>query len=138
MRLAMLLGLLAIASTDASAATIFIDSTAKDTVGQSLVYQLRNKIASSSLHSIVYRQADAGFVIHLTTLHHEDRSLQTVYSAVLTMPSLSDNDTEIYITSQTGYCGSDVIGKCADGILSGFDQSMSEIASAVTEALKKK
>ena len=120
------------------AATIYIETTAKDNVGQALVYRLRNKIAASPLHKLVYTQKEAGFVIHLTTLNHDERSVQTVYSAVLTMPSLNGEESETYITSQTGYCGSDTIDKCSEGILSGFDEPMSEIERMVSETVKKR
>ena len=127
--------LLLCATTAAPAASLFVESTAKDHVGQNLVYQLKNKIGGSAIHKLVYGRDDAGFVINVITLEMQE-GRQTSYSAVLLMPPVDGKGLDNYVTSQVGFCGADVTTRCAEGILAGFDDEISQIVEAVTAALK--
>lgn len=122
-------------ATVSQAATIMVDSTSQDSVGQSIVYNLRNQIAKSSLHKIVYSKADAGFVISIVTLKETDGV--SVYSAALLVPPFDKKGWDYYITSQVGYCGSTVTESCASRILSGFDQDMTDVSAAIMNVVKK-
>jgi len=123
-------------STIASSASIMVTSTSEDTVGQSIVYNLRNKIAQSSLHKIVYTREQAGFIIAIVTLKQDDGS--AAYSAVLLMPPFDKKGFDYYVTSIVGYCGSNVTERCGANILASFDQDMTDISTAVQETIKKK
>jgi hypothetical protein len=118
------------------AATIMVDATSDDVVGQSLVYQLKDQINRSSMYKLVYSENDAGFVIHIVTIKESDGN-QTAYSAVLSMPQLSKKGFNYYITNQVGFCGASVTESCASRILSGFDQPMTDVITGIAEALKK-
>lgn len=119
----------------ASAASILVESTSKDSVGQSLVYRLKNRIGASSIHKLVYGREDAGFVINIVTLENNN-GRQTSYAAVLLMPPIDRKGFDYYVTSQVGFCGSDVTESCAEGILASFDDDISEISGAISQALK--
>lgn len=119
----------------ADAATIMVESTSNDPVGQSIVYSLRNQIGASSIHKLVYSKDDAGFVIEVTTLKYEDGT--TVYSAALLMPPFDKKGFNYFISDLVGYCGADVTDKCAKNILSGFDGDMAQIATAFRDAMQK-
>lgn len=118
------------------AATIMVDATSDDPVGQSLVYQLKDQINRSSMYKLVYTENEAGFVIHIVTIKESDGN-QTAYSAVLSMPQLTKKGFNYYITNQVGFCGSSVTESCASRILSAFDAPMTDVVTAITEAVKK-
>lgn len=122
-------------SSTSAAATIMVESKSDDTVGQSIVYNLRNKIASSSIHKLVYNKDDAGFVISIVTLPESDG--RSVYSAVLSIPPFDKKGLDYYVQNLVGYCGSGVTESCAGNILSGFDQDIARVSAVVLEALKK-
>jgi|SRR6185295_7462574 len=130
-------GLLVIMSATAgSSATIMVVSTSSDTVGQSIVYNLRNQISRSSVYKVAYTRDDAGFVISVVTVPGvEGRT--AAYSAVLTMPPLDKKGYDYYVTSVVGYCGSEATERCASNILSGFDGDMMEIIGEFSKLLKK-
>jgi hypothetical protein len=122
-------------SAIAHAATIMIESKSDDTVGQNVVYNLRNQISRSSVHKLVYSRDDAGFVISIVTLPDSDGS--TIYSAALLMPPFNKKGFDYYINGLVGSCGSRVVENCAANILSGFDDDMARIATAVRDAMQK-
>jgi hypothetical protein len=120
----------------AAAASIQVTSTSEDTVGQSIVYNLRNKIAASSLHKVAYTRDTAGFVIVIVTLK-DNNGRTSIYSASLLMPPFDKKGYDYFITSAVGTCGADVTEACAASILSTFDDEITEIVSAFTEAFKR-
>ena len=61
LRTVVIVALAALQTTTAAAANIMVTSTSDDTVGQSIVYNLRNQVNRSSLHKLVYTREDAGF-----------------------------------------------------------------------------
>ncbi|MGE5563421.1 MAG: hypothetical protein ACM3ZV_08930 [Bacillota bacterium] len=120
-----------------SAASIMVSSTSDDAVGQSLIYYLKDDISRSSMHRLVYTEDDAAFVIRIVTLK-ENEGRSAAYAAVLTMPQIDKKGFNYYVSSQVGYCGADVTERCASDILAAFDQPISEVVSALTDAFKKK
>jgi len=123
-------------SAPAEAATVMVTSTADDTVGQSIVYSLRDQINRSSLYKVAYTREDSGFIIQIVTIPEND-GRTAAYSAVLTMPPLDKKGFDYYITSVVGYCGADVTNTCASRILSSFDHPMSEMIGEMTKMFKK-
>jgi hypothetical protein len=86
---------------------------------------------------LVYTHDDAGFVINVVTLKEND-GRSSAYAAVLLMPELDKKGFDYYVTSQVGMCGQSVTKSCAEGIMSSFDSNMTEIVSALSQALKPK
>jgi hypothetical protein len=125
------------ASHPAPAASIFIESTSTDPVGQSIIYNLRNEIARSSIHKVVYSRNDAGFVINVITLKQHDGA-SSVYSATLLMPPFDNQGLDYYITGIVGFCGSSVTRDCGSGILASFDNDIAQVVSAMQSIFKKK
>jgi len=122
-------------SSAAPAASIMVRSTSDDAVGQSIVYNLRNEIAGSALHKVVYNPEDAGFIISVITLKLDDG--RSVYSATLLVPPFDGKGFDYYLTGVVGYCGSSVTKSCGSGILSSFDKDIADVVSAVAKAAKK-
>jgi len=133
---AFLLTMALVFTSKLQAATIMVDATSDDPVGQLLVYNLKDKINASSINKLVYTKDDAGFVINIVTIKENDGN-DTAYAAVLSMPQLNKKGFDYYITSQVGFCGSSVTESCASKILAAFDQPMTDIATAISEAIKK-
>jgi hypothetical protein len=123
-------------SSASSAATIMVQATSNDSVGQSIVYNLRNEIARSALHTVVYDKKDAGFVINIITLKQDD-GRSSVYAASLLMPPFDNKGFDYYITGVVGVCGSSVTKDCGPSILASFDSDISEIVAAFTKGVKK-
>ena len=124
-----------LSSTSAAAATIMVQSTSDDTVGRSLVYELRNEITRSGRHSVVFTRDDAGFVINIVTLK-DNEGRTTVYAASLLMPPFDKEGLSYFVTSIAGFCGANVTASCAKEVLGSFDTDMSKIAQTLSEALK--
>lgn len=122
-------------ATAAEAANIMIQAKADDTVGQSIVYNLRNQIARSALHKLVYTRDDAGFIINIVTV--AGTGGESAYSAVLIMPPLNGKGFDLFVNSFAGICGSAATEACAASILSGMDGEMAKVTSALMEVLKK-
>jgi hypothetical protein len=133
--LAALLSLAISAQASAAPAKIFVEATTNDPIGQSIAYELREKINSSSLYTITYSRDEALFVISLVTIDAETGHT-SAYSAALLMPPFNGKGFDYFITERVGYCGKDVVASCASGILSSFDGSMSEVIEGFRRALK--
>lgn len=130
--------LAALASTYASgagAASIMVEYSGEDIVGQRIAYDLREQISRSQRHKLVYSREQAGFVLRIVTVENT-RNVSTSYAAALTMPPFDKKGYDYFITMFAGNCGSSRISECSLNILSGFDEEMNSIVSAMREALK--
>lgn len=131
--LSVLLGLFA---SPSFAATIYVEATGDDTVGRRLASELREKIARSAQHKMVYTREDAGFVIVLVTLE-DAKNLSTAYSYALTMPQVDKKGFDYFMTSSVGVCGSDRVTTCAATIFAGADESISQFVSVLQRVFKE-
>lgn len=126
-----------ISAPSAHAANIVVEYTGTDQVGTELAYELREKIAASSQHSLVHTREDAGFRVILVTVGSND-GVSAAYSAVLVWKNFIDQDgLDFFITTFAGNCGRTVAARCAASVLSGMDVEISRIVSAVMDAAKK-
>lgn len=118
------------------AASLMVSYTGDDTVGQGIAYSLREAVASSYQHKLVYTEEDAGFVIILVTVSDDDDAVAS-YSAVLTMPQLDHKGFRYFITSIAGNCGRQRVTSCGKNILSSFDKDIQEIVAVFARSIRK-
>lgn len=127
----------AMSAPSARAANIIVEYTGTDQVGTELAYELRERIAASSQHTLVHTREDAGFRVILVTVGSNDRA-SSAYSAVLVWKNFVDPEgLDFFITTFAGNCGRTVAARCAASVLSGMDVEISRIVSAVLGAAKK-
>lgn len=122
-----------LAAQTANSAPIYVSHSGDDTVGQKLAYNLRESIAKSAQHNLVYTKKDAAFSIVLITLKDNDAPA-TIYSAVLTIPQNGGEGLSYFINSIAGHCGSAKTPACADDIIAMFDQEITTIFNIVRQS----
>ena len=118
---AMLLALCCSANAQSGKIPVIVDSTGDDTVGSRLAYQVRGQIAQSAL----FREPkgkELYLKVHLVTLDPDSsiestRGSRTIYAMSLTIVGPIAND-EKYLTTTVGKCGTSVVARCAESILS--------------------
>ena len=132
MRIILSVAALLLSTNTAFSAPIYVSHSGDDLVGQRLTYGLREAIAKSAQHRIVYAEKDAAFSIFLVTVKNGDDPV-TSYSAVLTIPQPSGKGLNYYVTSVAGNCGSSRIPSCADNIMAMFDDDITSIIQAIRQ-----
>lgn len=127
---------LSLVGNPALGADIYVGVTSEDTVGQTLVYEIREKISKSQRHNLVSSPKDAAFKLSVVTLRGDG---QTVYSISLLMRNFqTEGFFDFFVTSWVGYCGSRAIESCAANIVAGVDTEIEPIVRAVSESLTNK
>ena len=106
-------------------AAVYVQSTSEDSVGRTLVYEIREAVRRSSGFTLVASSADARFVLRIVTLNPDNdstRSVSTVYSAVYTLNTLHETPVEMYLTSVVGTCGTSRVANCARSLTATLDE----------------
>jgi hypothetical protein len=81
----------------ATAAKIYVEVTSEDAVGQTLAYEMRERISRSQRHTLVNTPSEAAFKIAIVTIEGEG---QTIYSVALTMRNFeNDGFFDYFVTS---------------------------------------
>ena len=111
------------AANAANAVNIAIDSTTNDSIGRQLATNLREKVNSSSLLSLVYGDSVSSLKVHFVTLNPDEGATQnyTVYSFVL-VAHFTNDGLDRYLTSSVGTCGLSKIDACASDIKATIDE----------------
>ena len=121
-----------------AAASLHITVNAPDKVGKNLVYEIREKIATSARNKLVIDENDAAFGLKIVTIDPDDESNRTVYSLTLTMKQLAKDDSfDYYITSWVGVCGSSKTTSCASTLAADIDSEIQPIVEIFLKNLKK-
>ena len=130
--------LMCIGASKAHAQTaVYIQSTAPDTVGRQLVFELREAVRRSAALSLAEREQDARIYARIVTLDPDNtgRGNSTVYSAVITMQTFHETPVEMYLTNYVGNCGRLSVESCARSLLSGIDEEATNIRAMIRTML---
>lgn len=110
---------------------VWVDDTAKDTVGQRLVYAFKEQIRRSAALAITENEEDdAGRLgVHIVTMDPDDNKNGnwTIYSFTVTMRTFHKYPTEAYLVQSVGKCGSSRIEECASGLVATTDRQASYV-----------
>jgi hypothetical protein len=135
MKLLLRLAVILLASTSSAWAEMLVEinSTSNDTVGQRLVYYLKEGIRSSSSLGISFDQKQARLQVNVVTLDQDTRipGYSTVYSVVILWNN-PEKPFPFYLNQLVGYCGSGRVRECADGLVA----NVSEQADNIIRLLK--
>jgi hypothetical protein len=117
-----------VAQTGAEAVNVAVVSRADDIVGSSLVYEVKEKIRSSSGFRLVEKSRGVLMIIVNTMPKEEDNpSVSTIYSVDWVFMA-EGNPLPYIIDSKMGYCGRDVVKSSARSIVASTDQVLSEFS----------
>lgn len=96
-----------------------IVSTAPDTVGQRLVFGLKEGIRSSTSLGLSYDKSKPRLQVNIVTLDQNPSNpgYSTVYAVVVVWNN-PNQGFPLYLNQYVGYCGSNRVRECADSILS--------------------
>lgn len=119
-------------------AAVYVQATAEDPVGRTLIYEVREAVRRSSGLALADRESDARFILRVVTIDPDSSTspgISTVYSAVYTMQSLHEAPVEMYLTSTVGTCGSSRVESCARGMTATLDELVVEFRALLRNAL---
>ena len=106
-------------------ASVYIHSSADDSIGRDLAYKIRETVRRSAGMTLADRANDARFILRLVTLDPDSKNspgISTVYSAVYTMQTFHDSPVEMYLTNVVGTCGRSRVDFCARSITAEIDE----------------
>lgn len=112
-----------------SQVSIYVQATAKDSVGRQIVYELREGIRRSAAMDLADRAQDGRITIRIVTMDPDDGSpgRQTVYSAVFTVQTFHSSPVEMYLTNYVGICGANRTASCAQGLVAIADEQATDL-----------
>lgn len=113
---------------------IEVSATSNDTVGNTLVYQIKQQIiASQSLYE--YDGSKPHFQLEVVTLDQFPSApgTSTTYSYTLVFYTGS-NSLSYFLTSGVGYCGTYRVSECATSIVAAASNSIDEIQSEIMKS----
>lgn len=115
-----------------------INSTTPDTVGQRLVFALKEGVRSSTSLGISFDQSKPRMQVNLVTLDQSTTSpgYSTVYAVVI----LWNNPAQpfpFYLTQFVGYCGSSRVRECADGLVANVSEQADSVLKLFQAASKR-
>lgn len=108
---------------------IYISATAHDSVGEQLVYEIREQLSASNQMSVALTDADSAFQLKFVTLDpygstDTGAAVATVYSLVLTMHDPTNHSLNVFIDEWVGTCPSVQVQGCATSILAGTNSDI--------------
>jgi hypothetical protein len=100
-----------------------VSATTSDTVGQRLVFALKEGIRRSSSLALSFDQSKPRIQVNVVTLDQSTSTPgnSTVYAVVI----LWNNPAQLfpfYLTQYVGHCGSSRVVECADGLVAGVSE----------------
>lgn len=115
-----------------------INNTTPDTVGQRLVYALKEGIRTSSSLDITFDSSKPRLQVKVVTLDTDVKGsgYSTTYSVVILWNN-PDNFAPFYLTQYVGYCGTSRVVECANGLVANVSEQSDEILKLFAVALKK-
>jgi len=115
-----------------------INSTTPDVVGQRLVFALKEGIRSSSSLGISFDQSKPRMQVNVVTLDQSTTS--SGYSTVYAVVILWNNPAQpfpLYLTQFVGYCGSNRVRECADGLVANVSEQADGMLKLFQAASKR-
>jgi hypothetical protein len=114
-------------------------STTPDTVGQRLVFAMKEGIRTSASLGISFDQTKPRMQVNVVTL--DQNSPNPGYSSAYSVVVLWNNPEQVfpfYLTQYVGYCGSSRVRECADGLVANVSEKADEIIKLLQVATKTK
>lgn len=116
-------------------ASVYVASTAEDSVGGRVVYALRETIRRSSIMELVPNSDVARYVIHISTIEPSlsksaGQALSTAYSVVWTV--YPQTGLPVFWTHTVGICGSTRVAECGDGLAAETERVVSEVRAVLS------
>ena len=109
------------ARAQSSPLAVHLESSADDSVGRQLVYEVKEQLRSSNGLSFADIKSESIIRLKLVTLDPDNGvGSRTIYSVVITMRPI-DRDQDVYLTNLVGICGGAVVESCARTIVAETD-----------------
>ena len=108
---------------------VHIEATTPDSVGNRLVFAMREAIRRSSSMTLEDRAEDGFLLLKVVTLNPDEsaRSNRTIYSIVWISKTLHETPVQMYLTNSVGLCGTSRVQHCAEDIVAETDRQASFI-----------
>ena len=119
-------------------AAVYVQATAEDAVGRTLVYEVREAVRRSSGLALADRELDARFILRIVTIDPDSSrspGISTVYSAVYTRRTLHETPVDMYLTNTVGTCGSSRVESCARRMTATLDEQAVEFRAMLRNVL---
>jgi hypothetical protein len=112
---------------------VYVRATTPDTVGKTLVYNIREQINSSSRYELAATESDAVLQFRIVTLDPDESASQksTVYSAVLTGTQTVSPHATVYLKHWVGTCRVSVAVSCAENVFADVDMEVAPVLESV-------
>jgi hypothetical protein len=114
--------------------------TTDDTVGNRLVFAIKESIRRSAGMQLVDRTQDGFIRMNIVTLDPDKSSgggNRTIYSVVWTAQTFHRPSVTMYLTSSVGTCGTNRVSQCADGLVADTDEQASMVRGWVQDMIDK-
>lgn len=120
---------------------IYVSVTANDSVGQQLVYEIREQLSASNQLSSTLTDSDSAFQIKAVTLDpyrssDGGSSSSTVYSLVLTMHDANNRQLSIFVDEWVGTCPAVQVQSCAASIVANVGNDVQTVLGALKAGLE--
>lgn len=120
---------------------IYLSITAYDTVGQQLVYEIREQLNSSNQLSSTLTDSDSAFQIKVVTLDpyrstDGGSSNSTVYSLVLTMHDPNNRKLSVFVDEWVGTCNALQVQSCAASMVADVGNDVQTVLGAIKANLE--
>jgi hypothetical protein len=112
---------------------VHVQATAKDPVGNQLIYFLRENLRASIGMELVVAENDAIVNLRLVTIDPDDAGHRTIYSIVWTIKQF-DRKAHIYYTSAVGLCSSERARECALQLTAQTDSLVTDLQRLLRES----
>jgi hypothetical protein len=111
---------------------IYIDDSAHDGIGESIVHLMKEKIRTSSGMRLVGSKGEGVVIVYFLSDKPDDRRPQTysMYSVVWTISHYGGGMGNAYITQHLGQCGAIRVDSCALSLVAITDKVASPITAA--------
>ena len=112
-------------------------ATSSDSVGQRLVYQLKEGIRRSTRLDLT-DDAKLGMQLSVVTLEGDRSSpgSYTIYSVVWSWNNPEQNLFPFYLTSSVGNCGSNRVQACAEDLVADTDEQSTRVIQLLKAVLR--
>lgn len=118
---------------------VHVETTAEDTIGRQLAYQLRESIRSSGGLELVDTKDDAIIRIKIVTLDPDTNGsgYRTIYSLVWTIKQL-DSGADIFWNNSVGICGQSRVSSCASDMAARTDEISIQMKEIIRKLISEK
>lgn len=118
---------------------VYVIASADDTVGNRLVYAIKERIRRSAAMEYVDRPQDGIIGVEIVTLNPDraEDSRRTIYSIVWTTKTFHDTPVTMFLTNSVGICGSSRIQECADDLVADTDKQVTKVRTWIQNAVDR-